>query len=97
MREWRRTPGTENVCRCRWGRSSGGVPGSAEIRDFTISSFPEKQKMKCKKLAEQEFSPASVEDAILFLKHYRYLDDEDYARRYVEKNGHKKEYPPDEI
>ena len=43
-----------------------------------------------KKLAEQEFSPASVEDAILFLKHYRYLDDEDYARRYVEKNGHKK-------
>ena len=32
-----------------------------------------------KKLAEQEFSPASVEDAILFLKHYRYLDDEDYA------------------
>ena len=43
-----------------------------------------------KKLAEQEFSPASVEDAILFLKHYRYLDDDDYARRYVEKNGHKK-------
>ena len=43
-----------------------------------------------KKLAEQGFSPASVEDAILFLKHYRYLDDEDYARRYVEKNGHKK-------
>ena len=43
-----------------------------------------------KKLAEQEFSPASVEDAVLFLKHYRYLDDEDYARRYVERNGHKK-------
>ena len=39
-----------------------------------------------KKLAEQGFSPASVEDAVLFLKHYRYLDDEDYARRYVEKN-----------
>ena len=32
-----------------------------------------------KKLAEQGFSPA-----------YRYLDDEDYARRYVEKNGNKK-------
>ena len=43
-----------------------------------------------KKLAEQEFSPASVEDAILFLKHYRYLDDEDYARRYVEKKEQKK-------
>ena len=43
-----------------------------------------------KKLAEQGFSPASVEDALLFLKHYRYLDDEDYARRYVEKNDHKK-------
>lgn len=43
-----------------------------------------------KKLAEQGFSPASVEDAVLFLKHYRYLDDEDYAKRYVEKNGNKK-------
>ena len=43
-----------------------------------------------KKLAEQGFSPASAEDAVLFLKHYRYLDDEDYARRYVEKNDHKK-------
>ena len=43
-----------------------------------------------KKLAEQGFSPASVEDTVLFLKHYRYLDDEDYARRYVEKNDHKK-------
>jgi len=43
-----------------------------------------------KKLAEQGFSPASVEDAVLFLKHYRYLDDEDYARRYVEKNDRQK-------
>ena len=43
-----------------------------------------------KKLAEQEFSPASVEDTVLFLKHYRYLDDEDYARRYVERNSRKK-------
>ena len=39
-----------------------------------------------KKLAEQEFSPASVDSAIEFVKHYRYLDDEDYARRFVERN-----------
>ncbi len=43
-----------------------------------------------KKLAEQEFSPASVDYAIEFVKRRRYLDDEDYARRFVEKNGHKK-------
>lgn len=43
-----------------------------------------------KKLAEQEFSPASVNSAIEFVKGYRYLDDEDYARRFVEKNGKKK-------
>lgn len=43
-----------------------------------------------KKLAEQEFSPASVNSAIEFVKRYRYLDDEDYARRFVEKNGKKK-------
>lgn len=43
-----------------------------------------------KKLAEQGFLPASVDSAIAFLKHYRYLDDEDYVRRYIEKNKHKK-------
>ncbi len=43
-----------------------------------------------KKLAEQEFSPASVDSAIEFVKKYRYLDDEDYARRFVERNGNKK-------
>ncbi len=43
-----------------------------------------------KKLAEQEFSPASVDSAIEFVKKYRYLDDEDYTRRFVERNGNKK-------
>lgn len=43
-----------------------------------------------KKLAEQGFLPASVDSAVAFLKHYRYLDDEDYVRRYLEKNRRKK-------
>lgn len=43
-----------------------------------------------KKLAEQEFSPASIEYAIQFVKEHRYLDDEDYTRRYIERNGRKK-------
>lgn len=43
-----------------------------------------------KKLAEQEFSPASVDSAIEFVKKYRYLDDEDYARRFIERNRNKK-------
>lgn len=43
-----------------------------------------------KKLAEQGFSPAFVADAVNFLKSYRYLDDEDYVRRYLERFGKKK-------
>ena len=43
-----------------------------------------------RKLAEQGFSPASVDSAVKFLKERRYLNDEDYARRYLEKNGKKK-------
>lgn len=43
-----------------------------------------------KKLAEHEFSPASVDYAIQFVKEYRYLDDEDYTRRYIERNGTRK-------
>ena len=43
-----------------------------------------------KKLAEQGFLPASVDLAIDFVKQYQYLDDEDYVRRYIERNGRKK-------
>lgn len=43
-----------------------------------------------KKLAEQGFSPASVDHAVNFLFEHRYLNDEDYAIRYLEKNGKKK-------
>lgn len=43
-----------------------------------------------KKLAEQAFSPASVDSAIQFVKERRYLDDEDYARRYIERYRMKK-------
>ncbi|MCI9570234.1 MAG: regulatory protein RecX [Lachnospiraceae bacterium] len=43
-----------------------------------------------KKLEEQGFSDEAVEDAILFLKRYRYLDDEAYASRYLERNRKKK-------
>lgn len=43
-----------------------------------------------KKLAEQGFLPASVDKVVEFLKYYRYLNDEDYVRRYIEKNRYKK-------
>ena len=43
-----------------------------------------------RKLAGQGFSPASVDYAVDYLKERRYLNDEDYARRYVEKNGKRK-------
>lgn len=43
-----------------------------------------------KKLAEQGFLPASVNKAVEFVKAYHYLDDEEYVRRYIEKNANKK-------
>ncbi|MCI8455215.1 MAG: regulatory protein RecX [Lachnospiraceae bacterium] len=43
-----------------------------------------------KKLAEQGFLPASVDGAVAFLKEYRYLDDEEYTRRFIERNMKKK-------
>lgn len=85
-----RAPGAENVCRCGWRRGSGGVPEARSKGLYYLQFSGKTENEMRKKLAEQGFSPASVEDAVLFLKHYRYLDDEDYARRYVEKNDHKK-------
>ena len=70
----------------RFRRSSG----RRGTKVSTIFSFPENRNEMRKKAGGTGVSPASVEDAVLFLKHYRYLDDEDYARRYVEKNDHKK-------
>lgn len=43
-----------------------------------------------KKLAEQGFLPASVDKAVEYVKMRRYLNDEDYVRRYMETNGNKK-------
>ena len=73
------------------------VPGSPEERrkardkGLYYLQFSDKTESEMrKKLAEQGFSPASVEDAVNFLLEYRYLNDENYALRYMEKNGKKK-------
>ena len=53
--------------------------------------FSGKQKMKCaRSWRNRGFRQPLLKMRFFFLKHYRYLDDEDYARRYVEKNDHKK-------
>ena len=66
---------------CRKARDKG--------LDYLRLSSRTEDEMR-RKLAEQGFSPASVADAVDFLKSYRYLDDEDYARRYLERYGKKK-------
>ena len=43
-----------------------------------------------KKLTGCGFSSASVDMAIDFVKQKRYLDDGEYARRFIERNQHKK-------
>lgn len=79
-------------------KTAGPVPAeiSREERDarnkalYYLQFSGKTENEMRKKLAEQGFSPASVDSAIQFLKNYRYLDDEDYARRYIEKNGGRK-------
>ena len=92
MKEWRQEEHREQKMYA--GADGDAVPEEfreARNKGLYYLQFSGKTENEMRrKLAEQEFSPASVEDAVLFLKHYRYLDDEDYARRYVEKNGNKK-------
>ena len=75
------------------GCENSSADEAKKARDKAVYYLQFSGKTECelrKKLAENEFSPASVDSAIDFVKRYRYLDDEDYARRFVEKNGKKK-------
>lgn len=47
-----------------------------EYRDRT------EQQMR-QKLKEREYEPQEIEEALSFLKEYRYIDDADYAERYI--------------
>ena len=47
-----------------------------EFRDRTEREL--RQKLK-----EREYNPEEIEETVLFLKEYRYLDDEAYAGRYI--------------
>ena len=42
------------------------------------------------KLTEREYSPEEAADALDYVRSYGYVNDEDYARRYVMTNGGKK-------
>lgn len=75
-------------------RNGDGTPEEfQEARNKGLYYLQFSAKTECemrKKLEDQGFSPAAVENAVRFLKGYRYLNDEDYARRYLERNGKKK-------
>lgn len=42
------------------------------------------------KLRERDYTPQEIEDALLFLKEYRYIDDAAYAGRYVRSAASRK-------
>lgn len=54
-----------------------------EYRDRT------EQQMR-QKLKEREYGPQEIEEALSFLKEYRYIDDADYAERYIRVYSRKK-------
>lgn len=72
---------------------SGNAGDEKEARNKAIYylQFSSKTEWELrKKLAEQGFLPASVDSAIRFVKAHRYLDDGEYAARYIERNQRKK-------
>ena len=42
------------------------------------------------KLKEREYGPQEIEEALSFLKEYHYIDDADYAERYIRVYSRKK-------
>lgn len=89
MAEWRQE---------QWGETEkasspelSGEDKAARDKALYYLQFSGKTESELRrKLAEQGFSPASVDQAVAFLKAYRYLDDEDYVRRYIERNRNRK-------
>ena len=71
---------------------SGNAGDEKEARNKAVYylQFSSKTEWELrKKLAEQGFLPASVDSAIRFVKAHRYLDDGEYAARYIERNQRK--------
>ena len=93
MIEWKAPDGKRSARNQGSPEQETGCGEAAKAREkgvyyLQFSSKTEEEMRR--KLAEQGFSPASVDSAVKFLKERRYLNDEDYARRYLEKNGKKK-------
>ena len=90
MIEWKAPDGKRSARKQGSPEQETGCGEAAKAREkgvyyLQFSSKTEEEMRR--KLAEQGFSPASVDSAVKFLKERRYLNDEDYARRYLEKNG----------
>ena len=91
MKEWIVTPEMKEHTSFREAKAVMEEAEKARNKALYYLQFSAKTECELrKKLAEQEFSPASVDDAVAFLKSYHYLNDYDYTVRYVEKNARKK-------
>lgn len=59
-------------------------------RDCALSLLEYRDRTEAemrRKLKEREYAPEAVEETIYFLKEYHYLDDQEYARKYVRTAG----------
>ena len=59
-------------------------------RDCALSLLEYRDRTEAevrRKLKEREYDPEAVEETIVFLKEYHYLDDQEYARKYVRTAG----------
>ncbi|MBE5971817.1 MAG: regulatory protein RecX [Lachnoclostridium sp.] len=96
MKVWRQEDWADSLCSTEPDEKRLQTDGSEEAKKarekavYYLQFSGKTENELRRKLAEQEFSPASVDSAIEFLKRYRYLDDEDYVRRFIERHGSKK-------
>lgn len=63
------------------------------VRDQALSFLEHRDRTEqelCRKLKEKEYQPEEIADTVQFLKEYGYLNDAEYARRYVRTYGERK-------
>lgn len=75
--------------------SGAGVQGREKrsVRECALSLLEYRDRTEQElrqKLAEREYSEDEIEETVLFLKEYRYLDDESYAERFIRSQSGKK-------
>lgn len=60
---------------------------------YIIQNYPKTEKKLREKLKQsKKYSDKIIDESIKFLKKYNYINDEEFAKRYIELQGHKETF-----